>query len=99
MRRISAYALDVLFVTAAALVTLSLKILPLPLHLLVGLHLDLTFTPFETVLLIDGDEMGKHQGIGSLGTVFGQDTDHLQVNDTCLMKLQGSKQMPPSEGE
>ena len=99
MRRISAYALDVLFVTAATLVLHGLQILPLTLHALVGLHLDLTFTPFETVLLIDGDEMGKHQGIGSLGTVFGQDTDHLQIDNTCLMKLQGSKKMPPSEGE
>ena len=99
MRRISAYALDALFVTAATLVLHGLQILPLTLHALVGLHLDLTFTPFETVLLLDGNEMGKHQANGSLGTVFGQDTDHLQVNDTGLVKLQCTKKMPPSKGE
>ena len=74
-----------------------LQILPLRLHLLVGFHFNVRLAPLETVLLIDGYQGIEKQGVGTLGTVFGQYTDQEQIDDIRLMELQGADDMPPTE--
>ena len=75
-----------------------LQILPLALYLLVGLHLHIRLAPFETVLLVDRNEVVEEEGIGSFLLVFRQDADEHQVETFSLMELQGTETMPPSEG-
>ena len=73
------------------------EIHPLSLNGGVTLHVHMTLTPLETVLLIDGYQGIEKQGVGTLGTVFGQYTDQEQIDDIRLMELQGADDMPPTE--
>ena len=72
---------------------------PLALHIVVGLHLHLTLAPLISILLIPWNEVGKHQGIGTLGTVFGENTHQKEINTLGLLIFQGTKHMPPTKGE
>ena len=45
---------------------LRLQRAPLALHVVIGLHLNLALAPLVAVFLIPWDEVGKHQGIGTL---------------------------------
>ena len=73
------------------------EILPLCLNGGIALHVHMTLAPLEAVLLIDGYQGVEKQGIGTLGTVFGQHTDQEQIDDIRLMELQGADDMPPAE--
>lgn len=75
-----------------------LEILPLALHVLVGLHLNLALAPFESVGLIARDEVVEHKGIGTLHAVFGQHSEQQQVHALGLVSLQSPQHVPPSEG-
>ena len=60
------FLLDRFLIAASSLVALTLEILPLSLHLLVGLHLDMRLAPLEAILLISGDEVVKEESVGAL---------------------------------
>ena len=60
---------------------------PLALHTLVRLHFYLALAPLEAVGLVAGDEVGKEQRVGSLGTVFGQKSHQQQVHAFGLVEL------------
>ena len=60
------FLLDGFLIAASSLVALTLEILPLSLHLLVGLHLDMRLAPLEAILLISGDEVVKEESVGAL---------------------------------
>ena len=74
-----------------------IKVAPLPLHVLVGLHFHLTLAPFDAIFVVPGYEVVEHQGIDALAAVFGQHANHHQVDGIGLMELQCTKDMPPSE--
>ena len=75
-----------------------LQILPLALHLLVGLHLDIRLAPLEAILLIAGDKVVEQQSIGTLLLIFRQEPYQHQVKTLCLVELQGTQTMPPAKG-
>ena len=75
-----------------------LQILPLALHLLIGLHLHIRLAPLEAILLVDGDEVVEQQGIGTLLLVFRQDADEHQIQALRFMEFQRLQTMPPAKG-
>ena len=78
---------------------LVVEIGPLTLHLVIRLHLDMRLTPFDAILLIGWNEIVEKQGVGALGSIFGQDAHQQQVDNVGLVELQSTNDMPPTEGE
>ena len=72
---------------------------PLALYAAVALHLHLRFPPFEPILHVAGDEVGKDKGVGTFCPVFRQHTYQKQVHSLGLVPLDGAQQIPPSERE
>ena len=79
-----------LYIAAATLVALAVEILPLALHMVVCLHLHMRLAPFEAILNITRNQVGKQQGVGSLVAVFRQYSHQQEVYDLGMSELQGS---------
>ena len=58
---------------------------PLTLHTRIGFQLYLGFAPFNAVLLVPWNQVGKEKRIGALGTIFWKNTDEEEVNDVGLV--------------
>lgn len=71
---------------------------PLSLHGSIIFHFYLCFSPLDSILLIDRNQVGKEQRIGTLSTVFRLDTDEQKVDNLGFMELDGAQQMPPAKG-
>ena len=64
------------------------QILPLALHVVVGFHFNLTFSPFKTVLLVEWYKVGKQECVGSFHALFGKYAYHLHVHNFRFMAFQ-----------
>lgn len=60
---------------------------PLSLHGSIIFHFHLCFSPLDSILLIDRNQVGKEQRIGTLSTVFRLDTDEQKVDNLGLWNL------------
>jgi hypothetical protein len=70
---------------------------PLSLHGSIFFHFYLRFSPLDSILLIDRNQVGKEQRIGTLSTVFRLDTDEQKVDNLGFMELDSAQQMPPAK--
>ena len=91
--------LDNLLVTIATLVQDGVQNSPLTLHTGIGFHLHLGLTPLDAISLVTGNEVGKEQSVGSLGTILGKDAYEQQVDNLGLVHLDGAQHVPPAKGE
>ena len=67
------------------------------LHGSIIFHFHLCFSPLDSILLIDRNQVGKEQRIGTLSTVFRLDSDEQKVDNLGFMELDGAQQMPPAK--
>ena len=63
---------------------------PLSLHCRIGFHLHLCLSPLDAVLLIDRNQVGKEERIGTFGTILRKDTDQQEIDDLGLVELNGT---------
>ena len=89
--------LDFLDIAFTALVVDRVQWSPLPLHCRIGLHLHLRLSPLDAILLIDRNQVGKEERIGTFGTILRKDADQQEIDNLGLVELDGTQEMPPSE--
>ena len=93
----NSYLLDNLLIAVSALVHYWVKAPHCPCTPALVFQFYLGFSPFNAVLLVRRNQVGKEKRIGSLGTIFRKNTDEKEVNDVGLMLLDGSQHMIPAE--
>ena len=66
---------------------LDVEVLPLLLHVLVDLQLGVAFGIAEFHLLIDGDEVGKYEGVDAFALIVGMNADEQEVEHFVALPL------------
>ena len=84
------HSLDFLDIAFTAFVLDRTQWSPLSLHCRIGFHLHLCLSPLDAVLLIDRNQVGKEERIGTFGTLLRKDTDQQEIDDLGLVELDGT---------
>ena len=72
---------------------------PHALHVLIGFHLDLGLSPFNTIMNVTWNEVAEKKRISSLGSIIWVYTNQEAVYDIGLVELDSLDEMPPTEWE
>ena len=78
---------------------LALEVVPLCLHLRVGLQFGIALRVLESQLVVCGDYIGKYQCHGTLALILGLHGHEQHLGGLRVVPLECLDEMPPAEGQ